>query len=70
MRRNPAWRGYRAVTLAAGGLMAAAAGWLAVCHWGDVDRGACLVGVAQRVLLGVWDVWLGVIAVRLWREAP
>jgi Protein of unknown function (DUF998) len=63
--RGEAWRGYRAFTLLAGGLVVAAGGWLAACQWAS----GCPVGAAQRLLLGAWYVWLGVVAVRLWRLA-
>ena len=63
MRGNPAWRGYRAFTLASGSLLVAAIGWLAACHYSG--RGPA--GVAQRLVLGVQYAWMVVVAVRLWR---
>jgi hypothetical membrane protein len=66
MRRSQPWRGYRTVTLAAGAILAVVAGWLAVCHYGDLERSACAVGVAQRLFMGIFYVWVEVVAIRLW----
>jgi hypothetical membrane protein len=63
MSGNPVWRGHRAFTLASGGLLVAAMGWLAACHYSS--RGP--TGVAQRLVLGVQYAWMVVLAVRLWR---
>src|SRR5262245_44035549 len=49
MRRSQPWRSYQTFTLAAGTMLAVVAGWMAVCHYGDLDRSACAVGVAQRL---------------------
>jgi hypothetical protein len=69
MRGREEWRGYRALSLAAGVLLAVVAGWLAICHYGNLDRSACAVGAAQRLFLGILYVWTEVVAVRLWRLA-
>jgi hypothetical protein len=69
MRRSEAWRGYRTLMLAAGALLAVVAGWLAICHYGDLERSACAVGASQRLFLGILYVWTEVVSVRLWQLA-
>ena len=66
MRRSVAWRRYRALTLAAGGLLLAVTGWLALCHYAGLGRAACAFGAGQRLFFGILYVWVEVIAVRLW----
>jgi hypothetical protein len=66
MRRSEAWRGYRTLTLATGALLAAAAGWSAVCYFADLERATCAAGPAQRLFMGMFYVWVEVVAVRLW----
>lgn len=66
MRRSAAWRGCRTLTLAAGAMLAVVASWLAMCHYGNLDRSACPVGVAQRLFMGSFYVWVEVVAIRLW----
>lgn len=67
MRRSETWSSYRALTLGAGMLLAAVAGWLAVCHYAGLGRAACALGAAQRLFLGILYVWVEVVAIRLWR---
>jgi hypothetical membrane protein len=67
MRGNEAWRGYRALTLGAGVLLAAIAAWLAICHYAGLGRADWALGCAQRVFLGILYVWVEVLAIRLWR---
>jgi chlorobactene glucosyltransferase len=67
MRRDERWRGLRVVTLAAGVLLAAVAGWLAVCHYAGLGRAASAMGAAQRLFLGTLYLWVGAVATRLWR---
>ena len=69
MRCNEVWRGYRALTVAAGMLLAVGGGWLAICHYGNLDRYACGAGAAQRLLVGIQYVWVEVVAIRLWKLA-
>ena len=69
MRRSEAWRGYRALTLVAGALLAVVAGWLTICHYGDFERTARSAGAVQRLFLGILYLWTEVVAVRLWRLA-
>ncbi len=66
MRRHEAWHGCRILSLAAGALLAVVAGWLAVCHHADLERSACAAGAAQSLFLGAFDVWVEVVAIRLW----
>jgi len=69
MRGREEWRGYRGLTLAAGVLLAVVAGWLTICHYGNLDRSAYAVGVVQRLVLVILYVWVEVVAVRLWQLA-
>jgi hypothetical protein len=69
MRRNEAWRSYRALTLAAGALLAVVAGWLTICHYGGFVRSSCAAGAVQRLFLGILYVWTEVVVLRLWRLA-
>src|SRR5262249_23097793 len=69
MRRSEAWRGYRTLTLAAGVLLAVIAGWLTICHYGNLDRSACAAGAFQRLFLGILYLWAEVAAFRLWQLA-
>ena len=66
VRGDPAWRGYGAFSLAAAALLAVITGWLAVCHFGRLDRSACALGAVQRLLLAIHYVWLEALAIRLW----
>jgi hypothetical protein len=61
------WRGHRVLALVSGVLLAAVAGWLAVCHYAGLGRAACALGAAQRLFLGILYVWVEVVAIRLWR---
>ena len=69
IRRDPVWRGHGLLSLAAAALLAAVTGWMAVCHYGELDRSACGLGAAQRLFLVILYVWVEAIAIRLWRLA-
>jgi hypothetical protein len=66
MKKRPAWRGYRAFTLATGCLLVAGTGWLATGHYVGHRQAGWSVGAAQRLVLGVQYVWMLVLTVRLW----
>ena len=66
MRGRPAWRGYGALSLAAGVLLVVASGWLVAGYFAGRGQWWCPVGVAQRVTLGIQYGWMVVVAGRLW----
>ena len=66
MSGRPAWRGYRAFSLAAGILLVVASGWLVAGYFAGRGQWWCPVGVAQRVTLGIQYGWLVVLGGRLW----
>ena len=65
MRGSDSWRGCRRFTLAAGVLLAATTGWLAVGYYALLGRAAATLGAAQRVWYGILYVWVGALALRL-----
>lgn len=70
MRRSERWRSHRALTLGTGLLLAAVAGWLAVCHYARVSPSVGALGAAQRLFLGILYLWVEVVAFRLWSGPP
>ena len=67
MQGKATWRRYRGPTLATAALLLAAALWLAACHFSGQPRDECPVGLAQRLLICVLDLWIVSLSIGLWQ---
>ena len=65
MRNSEAWRSYRVATLVTGLLLAVFAGCLAVGHYGNFDRSTYPAGLLQRLLMGIFYIWVAAVAIRI-----